>query len=98
VCGCLFLLTEPRYDIGLVERTQNTLLEADKITVTSMCRRRIAIVMRNLKMCESLDQATKFVRQGHVRIGPAVCLGSSTLCFAGRLSQNRSSPQTQRFW
>lgn len=63
-------LLKKLYDMGLVERTVTTLLEADKLTVTSMCRRRLAIVLRNLKMCETLEQSTKFIKQGHIRIGP----------------------------
>lgn len=37
------------------------------------------MVLRNLKMCENLEQAQKFIRQGHVRIGPQVILDPAVL-------------------
>lgn len=51
-------LLKKLYDMGLVERAQDSLVDADKLTVTALCRRRLAIVLRNLKMCENLAQAT----------------------------------------
>ena len=71
-------LLKKLYDMGLVQQTQS-LLDADKVTVSSFCRRRLAIVLRNLKMCEHLPQATDFVRKGHVRIGPRVALDPAVL-------------------
>ncbi len=66
--------------MGLIERAQQpNLTDADKLTVTSLCRRRLAIVLRNLKMCQTLEQATKFVRQGHIRIGPQVVMDPAVL-------------------
>ena len=71
-------LLKKLWDMGLVQQTQS-LLDADKVTVSSLCRRRLAIVLRNLKMCERLDQAKQFVQQGHVRIGPRVVLDPGVL-------------------
>ena len=71
-------LLKKLHDMGLVQQTQS-LLDADKVTVSSMCRRRLAIVLRNLKMCEHLPQAINYVRQGHVRIGPRVVLDPAVL-------------------
>jgi U3 small nucleolar ribonucleoprotein protein IMP3 len=71
-------LLKKLYDMGLTQQTQS-LLDADKVTVSSFCRRRLAIVLRNLKMCEHLPQAMDYVRQGHVRIGPRVALDPAVL-------------------
>lgn len=43
-----------------------------QITVSNFCRRRIPVVMWKLKMAETIRDATLFVEQGHVRIGPQV--------------------------
>ncbi|VEU22766.1 DEKNAAC103826, partial [Brettanomyces naardenensis] len=44
----------------------------NKITVSALCRRRIAVVMCRMKMAETVTDAVKFVEQGHVRVGPDV--------------------------
>ena len=41
------------------------------VTVAALARRRLAVIMvARLKMSETLREATSFVEQGHVRIGP----------------------------
>jgi U3 small nucleolar ribonucleoprotein protein IMP3 len=42
----------------------------NKLSVSAFCRRRIAVVMTRLKMCETVSAGVKFVEQGHVRVGP----------------------------
>lgn len=43
----------------------------NKLTVSAFCRRRLAVVMcAGLKMAETVSAATKFIEQGHVRVGP----------------------------
>lgn len=64
--------------MGLIEKTQS-LMDADRVTVTTICRRRLAMVLRQLKMCENLDQATTYVRQGHIRVGPQVVTDPAVL-------------------
>lgn len=44
----------------------------NKITVAAFCRRRLPVVMCRLKMASSVSEGTKFVEQGHVRVGPQV--------------------------
>ena len=44
----------------------------NKVTVSSLCRRRIGVVMCRLKMAETISDAVKFIEQGHVRVGPNV--------------------------
>ncbi|GAB7366305.1 hypothetical protein MBLNU230_g8105t1 [Neophaeotheca triangularis] len=43
-----------------------------KVTVSAFCRRRLAVVMTRLRMAENVTAATKFVEQGHVRVGTEV--------------------------
>lgn len=43
-----------------------------KITVAAFCRRRLPVVMCKLKMAQTVADATTFIEQGHVRIGPQV--------------------------
>ncbi|GJP46815.1 hypothetical protein CLOM_g9644 [Closterium sp. NIES-68] len=57
------------YNMGVIP-TQKSLALCDKISVSSFCRRRLAVVMVRLKMAEHMREAVAFVQQGHVRIGP----------------------------
>lgn len=58
------------YDMSLLDVTaQINDIEA-KITVSAFCRRRLAVVMCQRKMCQSVSMAVKFIEQGHVRVGP----------------------------
>lgn len=43
-----------------------------KMTVAAFCRRRLPVVMCKLKMAQTVGDATSFIEQGHVRIGPQV--------------------------
>ena len=71
-------LMKKLYDMGLVEKSES-LLDADQVTVPRLLARRLALVLRELKMCEHLSQANAFVVQGHVRIGPQVVTDPAVL-------------------
>jgi len=43
-----------------------------KITVSAFARRRLAVVMTRLQMADTVQAATRFVEQGHVRVGTEV--------------------------
>lgn len=43
-----------------------------KATVSAFARRRLPVVMTRLKMADTVQAATKFVEQGHVRVGTEV--------------------------
>lgn len=68
---------EKVYKLGVIETPQ--LSECENIKVTSLCKRRLPVVMVNLKFCERISEADKLVKQGHVRIGPDIITESSTL-------------------
>lgn len=44
----------------------------NKVTVSAFCRRRLPVIMQRLGMADHLASATKFVVQGHVRVGTEV--------------------------
>ncbi|RPB00069.1 hypothetical protein L873DRAFT_1766696 [Choiromyces venosus 120613-1] len=51
----------------------------NKVTVAAFCRRRLAVVMTRLRMCESVRDGVRFVEQGHVRVGPEVVVDPAYL-------------------
>lgn len=42
----------------------------ETLSTSSFCRRRLAVVLVRLHMCENLREACTFIEQGHVRVGP----------------------------
>lgn len=61
------------FSIGLIS-TKESLQEAEKVSASSFCRRRLPWVLCKLRMAQSLKMATELIEQGHVRIGPDICL------------------------
>lgn len=66
------LLLEKLYNIGVLASKSKISDLENKITVSAFCRRRIPVVMCRLKMAENLKDATTFLEQGHVRVGPTI--------------------------
>ncbi|XP_059613326.1 U3 small nucleolar ribonucleoprotein protein IMP3 [Phlebotomus argentipes] len=64
-------LLEKLYILGLIP-TKWDLGNADKITASSFCRRRLPVLMVKNKMSETVKNATKLVEHGHVRVGAEV--------------------------
>jgi U3 small nucleolar ribonucleoprotein protein IMP3 len=64
-------LLQRLYNMGIINST-SSLSTVEKLTVSAFCRRRLPVVMVRLKMSETLKEATTFIEQGHVRIGPNV--------------------------
>lgn len=73
------------YDIGLLASNAAPSDVASRLTVAAFCRRRLPVIMCSLKMAQTvsavrpflslcrlshLPQATRFIEQGHVRVGP----------------------------
>ena len=50
--------------------TTKSLVQLEKLSTASFCRRRLSVVMVRLRMSETLKEAVTFVEQGHVRVGP----------------------------
>lgn len=60
-------LVEKAYNMGLINN-KSSLLPLEELTVSSICRRRLAVVMMRLKMSENLKEATNFICHGHIRV------------------------------
>lgn len=66
------------YDMGVIS-TKKSLVQLEKLSTASFCRRRLAVVMVRLKMAETLREAVAFIEQGHVRVGPDTVTDSAYL-------------------
>lgn len=64
-------LLEKLYMLGLIP-TKWDLSLCNDVTASSFCCRRLPVIMVKNKTCGSLRMATKFIQQGHVRVGPQV--------------------------
>jgi U3 small nucleolar ribonucleoprotein protein IMP3 len=56
-------------DMGLIN-TASSLKNADDITASAICRRRLPVVMVRLRMAETLKAAVTFIESGQIRVGP----------------------------
>jgi U3 small nucleolar ribonucleoprotein protein IMP3 len=59
------------YVAGLID-AEKSLLKAESLTVSALCRRRLPVVMVRAKLSENLKEATTFIEQGQIRVGPNV--------------------------
>ncbi|XP_029649079.1 U3 small nucleolar ribonucleoprotein protein IMP3 [Octopus sinensis] len=64
-------LLEKLYCLGFIS-SKLSLELANKVSASSFCRRRLPVMMVRCQMAENLKTATKFVEQGHIRVGPEV--------------------------
>lgn len=71
-------LLQKLYHLGVLDST-SSLLKAQQVTVSALCRRRLPVVMVRLKMAETVATAVTFVEQGQVRVGPNVVTDPSFL-------------------
>lgn len=62
-------LLDKLYQSGLIPTT-NSLSQLSRVSVSSLCRRRLAVILVKLKMSETLREAATLIEQGHVRVGP----------------------------
>jgi len=62
-------LLEKLHNMGVLT-TKKSLVQTEKLSTASFCRRRLSVVMVRMKMAETLKEACTFVEQGHVRVGP----------------------------
>ncbi|AJU21247.1 Imp3p [Saccharomyces cerevisiae YJM1190] len=64
------LLLDKLYAMGVLTTKSKISDLENKVTVSAICRRRLPVIMRRLKMAETIQDAVKFIEQGHVRVGP----------------------------
>ena len=59
--------------MGITSTKGGRLSEVEKkISVSAVCRRRLAVVLTRLQMADTMAAAVRFVEQGHVRVGTEV--------------------------
>lgn len=61
-------ILEKLFHMGLIHEKLG-LAEVDKVGVEAFCKRRIATVVRDLKMAPNCEFAAKSIHHGHVRVG-----------------------------
>ncbi|CAI8022801.1 U3 small nucleolar ribonucleoprotein protein IMP3 [Geodia barretti] len=64
-------LLEKLYSMSLIP-TRKSLALCEKVNTSHFCRRRLPVVMVKLHMAQRVSDASKFVEQGHIRVGPEV--------------------------
>lgn len=64
------MLLEKLAQMGIFGIKRPKVSDLEKISVAAFCRRRLPVVMARLHMVPNVQDATKMVEQGHVRIGP----------------------------
>lgn len=63
------LLLDKGYDVGVLSTASKLSAVEHGATVSAFARRRLPVVMTRLRMAETVQAATKFIEQGHVRVG-----------------------------
>ena len=71
-------LIEKLHSSGLT-RGKDSLELCGKVTVWSLCNRRLAAVMVNIKMVENIKVAVQLIKYGNVRVGADVVTDPATL-------------------
>ncbi|KAJ1977039.1 U3 small nucleolar ribonucleoprotein imp3 [Dimargaris xerosporica] len=59
------------YDLGIIDM-QTKVSRLSHLSVVSFCKRRLPVILCRLKMAQSVQVATKLVKDGHVRVGPEI--------------------------
>jgi U3 small nucleolar ribonucleoprotein protein IMP3 len=62
------LLLDKLHGLGIIQTKR--LLACDKIAASTLCRRRLPVVLVRLKFAETMKEAVSLVEQGHIRVGP----------------------------
>ncbi|KAK9845008.1 hypothetical protein WJX74_009628 [Apatococcus lobatus] len=62
-------LLEKLHRMGVLP-VKKSLAQIERLSTSSFCRRRLAVVMVRVRMAETMREAVTFVEQGHVRVGP----------------------------
>merc|ERR1712178_24493 len=61
-------LLDKLYSLGMIQHKR--LVACDKIAASTLCRRRLPVVLVRLKFAETMKEAVSLVEQGHIRVGP----------------------------
>merc|ERR1712187_369363 len=60
------VLLDKLYQMGLVPHKQD-LETCNKLAASAFCRRRLPIVMVQMKFCQTPGQAVQYIKDGHIR-------------------------------
>lgn len=71
------MLLDKLYSLGVIQTKR--LQSCDKIAASTLCRRRLPVVLVRLKFAETMKEAVALVEQGHIRVGPHTILDPSYL-------------------
>ncbi|KAH6697044.1 U3 small nucleolar ribonucleoprotein IMP3 [Plectosphaerella plurivora] len=66
------LLLDKLHDMGVISTTSKLSAVEHGATVSAFARRRLPVVLTRLHMAENVTTATKWVEQGHIRVGVEV--------------------------
>ncbi|ODO09651.1 hypothetical protein I350_01864 [Cryptococcus amylolentus CBS 6273] len=72
------------YDMGILDIGVKPSEIETKVTVSSLARRRLAVIVARLKMAETVSDAVKTIEQGHIRVGPAPVTDPAMLITRGQ--------------
>ena len=70
-------LVDRVYKLGIIGSPAFS--ECADVNVSSVCKRRFSAILVQLKFCEKISEADRYIRQGHFRIGPDVVTDPATL-------------------
>lgn len=73
------LLLEKLYDMGILSQGTKVSEVERKLGVSRLARRRLGVVMTRLGMADTVQSATRFIEQGHIRIGTEVVTDAAYL-------------------
>lgn len=68
-------LLDRLYDHGIIS-DKGSLSQLQRLTVSSVARRRLSVILMKLKMTETIKQAVSLIEQGNIRVGPQ-CITNS---------------------
>eukprot|EP00922_Rhytidocystis_sp_ex-Travisia-forbesii_P046320 GHVS01069052.1.p1 GENE.GHVS01069052.1~~GHVS01069052.1.p1 ORF type:complete len:184 (+),score=17.46 GHVS01069052.1:297-848(+) len=63
------ILLAKLYQMGVV-RGHPSLADLETLSASAFCRRRLAVVLVELKFCQHVQQAVGYIEQAHIRVGP----------------------------
>jgi U3 small nucleolar ribonucleoprotein protein IMP3 len=62
-------LLKKLFSMGLIQ-SKKSLVVCEKLSVSSFCRRRLAVMLVKLRMTQTVKDAATFIEQGHIKVGP----------------------------
>lgn len=74
-------LAQKLYSAGFIK--EKRLYNCSKITVADICNRRLPVLMKHIRMVSNIQDATKFVEHGHVKVGAIVVKDPSAIISRG---------------